>query len=140
MPYSVRRAEYYRTTVADHPEEAYRLLSDFAALGINLLAFTAVPLGPDHVQLTLFPDDVSRMEAEAKRAGLKLDGPHPAIMVQGADELGVLAGLHQRLADASVPAYASSGITAGSGSFGYLVYVREDQFDRAMEALTLDEV
>jgi len=138
MPYSIRRAEYYRTTVADRPEGAYGLLTDLADLGINLLAFTAVPLGPDHVQLTLFPDDVSRLEIEAKRAGLDLVGPHAAIMVQGDDELGVLAKLHRRLADAAVSSYASSGITDGRGSFGYLVYVREDQLDEAMEVLEPD--
>jgi len=139
MPYSIRRAEYYHTTVADRPAEAYGLLTDLAELGINLLAFTAVPLGPDHVQLTLFPDDISRLEAEATRAGLALDGPHAALMVQGDDELGVLANLHRRLADADVAAYASSGIADGQGSFGYVVYVRENQFDRAMKALAIAE-
>ena len=139
MPYSIRRAEYYRTTVDDRPEEAYGLLSDLADLGINLLAFTAVPLGPNHVQLTLFPDDVSRLKSEANRAGLALDGPHAAIMVQGDDELGVLAKLQRRLADAAVTTYASSGITDGHGSFSCVMYVRENQFDRAMEVLAVDE-
>lgn len=139
MPYSIRRAEYSRLTVADRPEGAYKFLSDLADLGINLLAFTAVPLGPDQVQLTLFPDDVSRLEAEAKRAGLTLDGPHAAIMVQGDDELGALAKLHRRLADAAVATYASSGVTDGHGSFGYVMYVRENQFDRAMEVLAVEE-
>ena len=101
MPYSIRGAEYYRTTVADEPHQGYELLSDLADLGINLLAFTAVPSGSDQVQLTLFPEDPSRLEAEAKRAGLLLDGPHPAILVHGDDELGALAKIHRRMADAA---------------------------------------
>jgi hypothetical protein len=28
------------------------------------------------------------MESEAKKMGLALDGPHPALLVQGDDELG----------------------------------------------------
>jgi hypothetical protein len=135
MPYTIRGTEHYRTTVADRPEEAYKLLSDLADIGINLLAFTAVPFGPDHVQLTIFPDDAARLEVEAKRAGLVLDGPHPAILVQGDDELGALASVHRRLADASIAIYASSGVTDGRGSFGYVIYVRENQFKRAMSAL-----
>lgn len=135
MPFSIRGTEYYRANVADRPEEAYKLLSALADLGINQLAFTAVPLGPDQVQLTVFPEDPSRLEAEAKRAGLELDGPHPAILAQGDDELGALANIHRRLADASVLIYASSGVTDGKGSFGYVIYVREDQIGRAMEAL-----
>lgn len=138
MPYSIRGSEYYRTVVADQPEGAYRLLSDLADLGINLLAFTAVPSGPDQVQLTLFPEDPSRLQAEAGRAGLPLDGPHPAILVQGDDELGALAKVHRRLAEASVAIYASSGVTDGRGSFGYVIYVRDNQFDQALAALGIE--
>jgi hypothetical protein len=31
--------------------------------------------------------------------------------------------------------YASTGVTDGRGAFGYVVYVREDQFEKAAEAL-----
>lgn len=135
MPYSIRGTEYYRVNVSDRPDEAFGLLTDLAERGINLLAFTAVPFGPDHVQLTLFPEDPPQLETEAKRAGLALDGPHGAILVQGDDELGALAEIHRRLADASVPIFASSGVTDGRGSFGYVVYVGEDHFDQATAAL-----
>lgn len=37
--------------------------------------------------------------------------------------------MHRRLADASVAIYASGGVTDGRGSFGYVIYVREDQLD-----------
>jgi len=49
----------------------------------------------------------------------------------------VLAGVHQQLFNAGVNVYASSGVSDGRGSFGYIVYVREDQFQRAVEALEL---
>lgn len=137
MPFSIDGTQYYRTTVSDRPDEAYEVLSVLAERGVNLLAFTAVPYGPDHVQFTLFPQDPSQLEAESRRAGLTLDGPHGAILVQGDDELGALAKVHRRLADASVAIYASSGVTDGQGSFGYVIYVREDQLDEAMEALEL---
>jgi len=137
MPYSIRGIQYYRIAVADQPDEAYELLSSLADFGVNLLAFTAIPSGPDHVQFTLFPEDPSRLEAESKRAGLVLDGPHAAILIQGDDELGALANVHRRLAGASVAIYASSGLADGRGSFGYLIYVREDQVDRAMAALEI---
>jgi hypothetical protein len=57
--------------------------------------------------------------------------------VQGDDELGALASVHARLVDAGVDIYASSGVTDGRGSFGYVVYVREDQFEKARGALSL---
>jgi hypothetical protein len=135
VAYEIRRAEYFYTTVPDSPGQAYDLLSQLESLGINLVAFTAVPIGPQHTQLTLFPEDQEKLAAEAKRAGLALDGPHPALLVQGDDELGALAKIHERLCAANVNVYASSGVTDGRGSFGYVIYVRPEEFERAASAL-----
>jgi hypothetical protein len=73
--------------------------------------------------------------AEARLAQLELEGPHHALLVQGDDELGGLARVHQHLFEAGVDVYASSGVSDGRGAFGYIVYVREDQFERAAGAL-----
>lgn len=137
MAFSVRRVDYYYATVRDEPGAAYRILSQLAGLGVNLLAFTAVPIGPSRAQLAIFPDDPGKLAAAARSARLALDGPHPALLVQGDDELGALASVHQRLFDAGVDVYAASGVTDGHGSFGYVVYVREDQVENATSALGL---
>ena len=100
MAFSIRRVEYFTTTVQDRPGEAYKLLSQLADLGLNLVAFTAVPVGPMRSQLTLFPDDPLRMVEAARKAGLVLDGPHPALLVQGDDELGALAQIHAKIFEA----------------------------------------
>jgi hypothetical protein len=135
MAYRIRRAEYFYATVDDQPGEALRLLSALADLGVNLQAFNTVPVGPAHTQVTLFPDDAGKLTSEAGRAGLSLDGPHPALLVQGDDELGALVDLHARIARASVNVYASAGVTDGRGRFGYVVYVKPEEFDRAARAV-----
>jgi hypothetical protein len=135
MAYKIRRAEYFYTTVQDQPGEGYGLLSQLAGLGVNLLAFTGVPVGPMRTQLTLFPEAPSKLVAAADKAGLSLDGPHPALLVQGDDELGALARIHEQLADAGVNVYASSGVTDGRGSFGYVLYVRPDKYNQAVAAM-----
>lgn len=137
MSYSIRRVEYYYTTVRDRPGAAYKLLAQMAEMGLNMLAFTAVPMGPMHTQLTLFPEDPARMAAMAQRAGMRIEGPHPAFLVQGDDELGALAEIHQDLYQANVNVYASSGVTDGRGTFGYLIYVRSEDIDRASKALSI---
>ncbi|MEZ4652173.1 MAG: hypothetical protein R3E12_00805 [Candidatus Eisenbacteria bacterium] len=137
MSIQIRRTEYFYTTVKDQPGEAYQLLSLLAGLGVNLVCFTAVPVSPIRTQLTLFPDDSDRLRSEAGKAGLDLDGPYPAILVQGDDELGALAELHQRLSEAKVNVFASSGVSDGRGAFGYVVYVRPEDFDRALQTLGL---
>lgn len=137
MAFTIRSVEYYYANVRDDLGAAYRVLSQLAELGVNLLAFTAVPSGPNLAQFALFPDDPNKLVAEGHAAGLPLDGPYHALLVQGDDELGSLAGVHKRLAEAGVDIYASSGVTDGRGSFGYVVYVREEQFEKATTALAL---
>jgi hypothetical protein len=135
MPYSITRTAYFNTTVRDQPGEAYRALQAVADIGVNLLAFTATPVGPTSAQLTLFPEDETLLVDVAAKAGLQLDGPHRALLVQGDDKLGALADIHEKLYAANVNVYASSGVTDGRGGFGYVVYIRPDQFEQACNAL-----
>jgi hypothetical protein len=135
MSYRIRRVEYFHATVEDQPGEAYRILAALAGLGVNLLAFTAVPVGTRSTQLTLFPEDPGKMRSEAQRAGMSLGGPHRALLVQGDDELGVLAVVHEKLFRAAVNVYASSAVADGSGRYGYLIYVRPEDYDAAARAL-----
>jgi len=135
MTYQVRRAEYFYTTVADEPGEALKLLTLLAEKGINLLAFTAVPVGPNRTQLTIFPDDVAKAVSEAKKAQLPLDGPYAALLVQGKDALGALAAVHAKLYEAKVNVYASSGVADDRGGYGYVIYVRGQDYDASLKAL-----
>jgi len=137
MAYTIRRVDYFYTTVRDRPGEAYGLLAQMAEMGLNMLAFTALPVGPMYTQLTIFPEHTGKMISAAQRAGMKIDGPHRAFLVQGDDELGALAKIHQELYRADVNVYASSGVTDGRGAYGYLIYVRPEEYDRAARALSL---
>jgi hypothetical protein len=137
MANRIRRVEYFNATVVDEPGEAYKVLSALAGLGVNLVAFTAVPVGPERTQITLFPEDPGKMKSEAHKAGMALDGPHRALIVQGDDELGALASVHERLYRADVNVYASSAIAAGAGSFGHIIYVRPEDYETAAKALSV---
>ena len=137
MAYTIRRVDYFYTTIEHEPGEAYELLSQLAALGINMHAFTAVPLGPERLQLALFPEDPRKLMDSANKARVLLDGPHRAILVQGDDELGALAEIHSKLSRANVDVYASTAVADGRGTYGYLIYVRPDEYERAAEALSM---
>lgn len=137
MSFKIQRVQYFYCSIEDQPGEAYKVLAELARLGVNLVAITAVPVGPMRTQLTLFPEDSARLEDAARNARLELDGPQPAFLVQGDDELGALASVHQKLYEANVNVYASSGVTDGKGSYGYVIYVRPDEYARAASALAL---
>lgn len=135
MAHSIRRVDYFHVTVQDRPGEALKTLSALADLGISLVAFTAIPAGMMQTQLTIFPEDSMRLTAQSRRAGLTLEGPHPALLVQGEDVPGDLVAVHERLHEAGVNVYQSTGVSSGKGSYGYIIHVRPTEFDRAAEAL-----
>jgi len=135
MAYTARKVEYFYITVNTTVEEAYQLLVNLADLGVNFLAMTSIPLGPASTQLTLFPEDTSRLVTVARQTGLTLTGPYPAVLVQGDDEIGALAHILEHVRHENVDVYASSGVTDGKGHYGYILYVRPEQADRAARAL-----
>jgi hypothetical protein len=135
MENKIRKIDYFYCTVQDQPGESYKLLSLFADVGVNLLAFTTVPSGLLNTQFTLFPEDSNKLIAEAKKASLTINGPIPALLVQGKNTLGALTEIHKQLFDCGVNIVASTGVTSGEDGFGYLIYVRTEQFSDALTAL-----
>ncbi len=135
MALTIRKVDYFYVTVADQPGEAYKLLTLLSEIGINMLAFTVVPLGQGHTHLTVFPEDSQKIKEVAEKSGIKLSDPQRAFLVQGDDELGALVGIHEKLYRANVNVTASNAVSDGKGAFGYILYVREKEYDRAASAL-----
>lgn len=135
MAFTVRRIDYFYIMVPESPGIAYEVLSKLAKQGVNLVAITAVPFGPARTQLTVFPDDTAKMQRAAQQASLQLDGPHAALVVQGDDEVGALAQIHEKLVDANVHVSASTGVADGRGGYGYIIYLHPDEYERAAEVL-----
>lgn len=137
MELTVRDREYFYSRVEDTPGNAYASLAKLAREDVNLLAFSAVPFGPNHVEFTLFPEDPAQLQAAAKKLGWVLTGPQHALLIQGDDHLGAVAEIHQTLFDAGVSVFASSGVTDGRGHFGYVIYVRESDHVAAAKVLAV---
>ena len=132
--HDIQRVQYFYTTVEDRPGEAFRFLSSLDDLGINLLAFTAIPVGLMQTQLTIFPEEPARLTEEGRKSGFELDGPHHALLVQGKDVPGALVGIHEKLYQAGINVYASTGVT-GDEAYGYILYIRPEDFEEAATAL-----
>jgi hypothetical protein len=135
MATKVRKVQYFYATVRGEPDDAFSTLTHLASQGVNLLAINTVPVGPEITQFTLFPEEGSRFAEAARAAGLTLQGPHQALLVQGDDEIGALARVHSRLHQAGVEVYASNAVSDGRGYFGYVLYVRASDADRGATAL-----
>jgi hypothetical protein len=124
-------------TVPDKPGAACHVLFQLAAADVNLYAFSAVPIGPENTQLVLFPQSIDALARGAEKAGFVLSGPNRAFLVQGDDQLGALVSIHEKLSESGINVYASSGVSDGSGGFGYVMYVKGDQIDEAVRVLGL---
>lgn len=138
MALDIHKVEYFNITVEGNAAEGFKLLSVFAGAGVNLLAFKAVPVESNRTQFSLFPDDSSKMNDGAKKAGLDLDGPHPALIVKGYDDQsGECANVHEKLSQAGIDVYESSGIANIKGSYGIILYLNQEDCEKAMVALEM---
>lgn len=135
MELAVKRVEYYNITIDGHAGEASKLLSLFADAGVSLLAFKAVPIEPGRTRFSLFPNDGLKMTNGAKKAGLELDGPHSALLIEGDDESGALADIYEKLSLAGIKVGESSGIADINGGYGVVLYIKEEDCEKAVVAL-----
>ena len=135
MALTVRTAEYFYARVTNDPGKAYELLAELASEEVNLLAFSAVPYGTHHIELTLFPDRSAGLIKAATRLGWELTGPQHAVLIQGDDHLGAVADIHKCLSEERVRVFASAGVTDGLGRYGYVIYFQEEDHLEATRAL-----
>lgn len=135
MPERIRRVDYFYATVEDKPGEGRKLLEFCSAHSVNLANFTAFPVKKGQAQLDFIPLDADKLKLAAEEAGIPLVGPKKAFLIQGEDRLGILVEYHLRLADAGVNVYASNGTTDGRGGFGYIIWVKPKDYEKAAQAL-----
>jgi len=135
MAEAVQRVEYFYAVVMDEPGEARRLLEFCSAHGVDLINFTAFPLGENEIQICFFPEDAQKLKMASAESGIPLIGPKKAFLIRGEDRLGVLVEHHLRLADAGINVYAANGTTDGRGGFGYILWVKSHEYELAAQAL-----
>ena len=131
----VRVIEYLYATVGDRPGEARRLLEHLSERGVNLVAFTAFPVGGGHAQLDFVAENVSRLREAAADAKVDLVGPKKAFLIQGDDRIGALHQYHLKLANAGINVRASNGVCGGTGTFAFVLWVSPEDFDVAAKVL-----
>ena len=135
MAVTIRRVEYYYIIVEDRPGEGARIFAALKNASVNLVAFTAFPVGVGKTQLDFFPENADAFRKAVGDAVADLVGPKRAFLVQGPDRAGAVVELHQQLGQAGINAYAANGVSDGHGSFGYILWVKTEDYERAATAL-----
>src|SRR5207244_11934589 len=79
--------------------------------------------------------DAGVFAAAAKGAKIKLSKPKTAFLVDGDDRVGALAGLLSKLASAKINVTAVTGLCAGMGRYGAILWVKARDVNKAAAAL-----
>jgi hypothetical protein len=134
MAEKIRKVQYFYATIEDRPGTASELLRNLSERNVNLNALTAFPLGDGRSQVDFFPEKPEQLIKAALDAGITLVGPKRAFLIQGDDKVGALHEHHLKLSDAGINVHAVNGVVDGQGRFGYVLWVKPEDYEKAAEA------
>ena len=131
---AVRKASYYSMKVPQRPGAGAQLLGELKKAKVNLLAFTGFPASGG-AQVDFIPKDNAKFTQAARKAKMKLSARKTVFLAQGADKVGALTTILNRLAKAKINLVSLQAVTAGSGRFGAMFWVKSKDVVRASRVL-----
>jgi hypothetical protein len=126
----IRTTQYFKVQIADKPGTLAGALAPLREAGVNLLALHAFPRSR-RTQVDVVPEDPIAFKNIAKAHQLKIQGPKMCLLVDGDDRPGALADLTDRLGSARINMTAVTGLTAGQGRFGAILWVKPGDVKKA---------
>jgi hypothetical protein len=130
----IRAAQYFKVQIADKPGTLGGMLTVLREAGINLMAVHAFPRSR-RTQVDVVPEDPTSFKNVAKVHKLKIQGPKQCLLVEGDDRPGALADLTDRLGSVKINMTAVTGLAAGQGRFGAILWVKPRDVKKAAKVL-----
>ena len=130
----IRTAQYFKVQIADKPGTLADMLAPLRDAGVNLMGVHAFPRNR-RTQVDVVPEDPTAFKNIAKVHKLKIQGPKMCLLVDGDDRPGVLADLTDRLGSARINMIAVTGLCAGQGRFGAILWVKPGDVKKAAKVL-----
>jgi len=118
----IRTAQYFKIQIADKPGTLAGLLAPLRDAGVNLVAVHAFPRNR-RTQVDVVPEDPAMFKTVAKVHKLKMQGPKMCLLMEGDDRPGALADLTDQLRSAKINLTAVTGLNAGQGRCGAILWV-----------------
>jgi hypothetical protein len=132
---AARRVTYVDLKVPSRAGQAAAVLRAVADAGISLQAFTGFPDRAGRSQIDLVTDDVGKLRRVAKAQGWRLSATKRGFLIQGKDQVGAVQRQLAKLAKRGVNVTAVDAVTAGSGRFGMILWVKPRDGAKAAKAL-----
>lgn len=126
----IRTVQYFKVQIADKPGTLAGALAPLREAGVNLLAVHAFPRSR-RTQVDVVPENPATFKNVAKAQKLKVQGPKMCLLVDGDDRPGALADLTDQLGSAKINMTAVTGLTAGQGRFGAILWVSPRDMKKA---------
>ncbi|MGH7217300.1 MAG: hypothetical protein ACREIG_08705 [Nitrospiraceae bacterium] len=126
----IRTTQYYKVQIADKPGTLTDMLAPLYEAGLNLIAVHAFPRSR-RTQVDVVPEDVTAFKDIAKAHKLKIQGPKMCLLVEGDDRPGAMADLTNRLGSSKINMTAVTGLAAGQGRFGAILWVKPGDVKKA---------
>src|SRR3990172_9275685 len=117
MADTIRSVDYFKMNIRNEPGAACRVLDNFKADGVNLLAFTGFPDGRN-AQLDFVPANSKAFLAAAKKAQLRVSRAKSGFLIQGSDRVGVICELLAKPPRRKINVTAIDAVSAGRSRFG----------------------
>lgn len=131
---AVRKASYYSMKVPQRPGAGAQVLGELKKAKVNLLAFTGFPASGG-AQVDFIPKDNAKFTQAARKAKMKLSARKTVFLASGADKVGALTSILNRLAKAKINLVSLQAVTAGSGRYGAMFWVKPKDVGRASRVL-----
>jgi hypothetical protein len=135
MANNIRRVDYYYTEVSNQAGAGAKVLNAFKAAGVNILVYNGFPISVQRAQLVFVPTERDAFLAAAQKAGIKVVGPNVAFLIQGKDQVGAVADIVSKLAQARINITAIQAIAGGEGRYGAIIWVRPRNVDKTAHIL-----
>ena len=106
-----------------------------AGQGVNLLALNTMPLGPDATQLTLFPEDAPRLRRPPGPPASRSKARTARCSCRARTSSARSPRSTASSTAPGVEVYASNAVTDGRGFYGYVLYMRPQDSEKAAALL-----
>jgi len=129
------KLEFFSVVVRNKPGKGAQLLSAFKEAGVNFTAIWGYPVGKSKSRIDLVAEDPALFKKVAKQLDVEVGKKQTAFHFTGEDHPGAVAEVLAKLAAKEINVHAVQALCAGSGRFGALIQVDEDDVKKADKAL-----
>jgi hypothetical protein len=131
----VRKVSYCYPIVPHRAGQAARALAALKEAGVDLQVIHGFPTRAGKAQIDLVTEDMAGLRRVAAKNGWKLSAAKRAFLIQGSDKRGAVHKHLAKLAEAGIRITAATGIAAGGGRYGMILWVRQNDYGKAARAL-----